>query len=94
MDACYKNGYVVWFDWEHWESEALALETDTARLRNADRSTLICVSHAASEGIIKAGMPSRSLAALRAKELSALACQAVASQRCERRNYQRWHAKP
>ncbi|MEI8352674.1 MAG: DUF6508 domain-containing protein [bacterium] len=30
MDACYKNGYVVWFDWEHWESEALALETDTA----------------------------------------------------------------
>lgn len=40
MDACYKNGFVVKFDWEHWEAEALALESDPARLQNADRATL------------------------------------------------------
>lgn len=40
MDACYKNGFVARFDWEHWESEALALESDPARLKNADRATL------------------------------------------------------
>lgn len=40
MDACYKNGMVVKFDWEGWESEATALMNDPVRLESADLPTL------------------------------------------------------
>lgn len=36
MDACYKNGFVVRFDWEHWETEAMAFVRDPALLNAAD----------------------------------------------------------
>ena len=40
MDACYKNGFVVRFDWEHWETEALAYVRDPALLKDADLTVL------------------------------------------------------
>ncbi len=36
MDACYKNGFVVKFDWENWETEALSYVRDHALLKEAD----------------------------------------------------------
>ena len=36
MDACYKNGFVVRFDWEHWETEAMTYVRDPALLNEAD----------------------------------------------------------
>lgn len=36
MDACYKNGFVVRFDWEHWEAESLTYVKDPALLNGAD----------------------------------------------------------
>jgi len=36
MDACYKNGFVVRFDWENWETEAMAFVKDPALLEKAD----------------------------------------------------------
>ena len=36
MDACYKNGFVVRFDWEHWETEALTYVKDPALLNGVD----------------------------------------------------------
>lgn len=40
MDACYKNGFVVKFNWEGWGAEAAAYESDPARLQAADLSQL------------------------------------------------------
>lgn len=40
MDACYKNGFVVRFDWENWEKEALAFVRDPALLKDADLTVL------------------------------------------------------
>ncbi|MEI8139974.1 MAG: DUF6508 domain-containing protein [bacterium] len=36
MDACYKNGFVVRFDWENWEAEAMTYVRDPALLKEAD----------------------------------------------------------
>jgi hypothetical protein len=36
MDACYKNGFIVKFNWEAWEAEAAAYESEPARLQAAD----------------------------------------------------------
>lgn len=40
MDACYKNGMVVKFNWERWEEEGTALVTDSSRFQAADLPTL------------------------------------------------------
>ncbi len=36
MDACYKNGFVVRFDWENWEADALTYVSNPALLNEAD----------------------------------------------------------
>jgi len=36
MDACYKNGFVVRFDWEHWEAEAMTYVRSPALLKAVD----------------------------------------------------------
>lgn len=36
MDACYKNGMVVRFDWEAWEAEALRYMADPGLLATAE----------------------------------------------------------
>lgn len=36
MDTCYKNGFVVRFDWENWEATAMAYVNDPALLNKAD----------------------------------------------------------
>lgn len=36
LDACYKNGFIVRFDWESWDSEARAYMDDPARVAGAD----------------------------------------------------------
>jgi hypothetical protein len=35
MDACYKNGMVVRFDWESWEEDARGYMAESARLQQA-----------------------------------------------------------
>jgi hypothetical protein len=40
MDACYKNGFVVKFNWEAWEAEARGYLQDPGRLKDADLSLL------------------------------------------------------
>ena len=40
MDACYKNGFVVRFDWENWEAEAMGFIKDPALLNDADITVL------------------------------------------------------
>jgi hypothetical protein len=36
MDACYKNGFVVRFDWENWDAEAMSYIKTPALLADAD----------------------------------------------------------
>jgi hypothetical protein len=36
MDACYKNGFIVKFNWEAWEAEAAGYQSEPARLQSAD----------------------------------------------------------
>jgi hypothetical protein len=36
MDACYKNGFIVKFNWEAWEAEARGYLQDPGRLKDAD----------------------------------------------------------
>lgn len=36
MDACYKNGFVVKFKWEEWETEAIGYLKDPGLLKDAD----------------------------------------------------------
>lgn len=40
MDACYKNGFVVRFNWEAWEAEARGYVQDPGRLKDADLALL------------------------------------------------------
>ncbi len=40
MDACYKNGFVVRFDWENWEAEAMPYVRDPALLKVANLAVL------------------------------------------------------
>ncbi|MEI6515770.1 MAG: DUF6508 domain-containing protein [bacterium] len=40
MDACYKNGFVVKFNWEDWGPEAERYKADPDLLKNADLATL------------------------------------------------------
>lgn len=40
MDACYKNGFVVRFDWENWEAQASAFVKDPSLLATADSLVL------------------------------------------------------
>jgi hypothetical protein len=40
MDACYKNGMVVRYDWENWEGEARGYMAEADRLQQADLSQL------------------------------------------------------
>ena len=40
MDACYKNGFVVRFNWEDWESVAQGYVQNPALLKDADMSTV------------------------------------------------------
>ncbi len=36
LDACYKNGFIVRFDWESWDAAAREYLSDGARLAGAD----------------------------------------------------------
>ena len=36
MDACYKNGFIVRFDWENWEADAMTYVKDPVLLNGAD----------------------------------------------------------
>ncbi len=40
MDACYKNGFVIRFNWEAWDVEALGYVRDPALLKEADLSVV------------------------------------------------------
>lgn len=40
MDACYKNGFIVKFNWEAWEAEATGYQSEPARLQAADLSQI------------------------------------------------------
>ena len=40
MDVCYKNGVVVRFDWENWETEAMKWVREPALLKEADLGTV------------------------------------------------------
>lgn len=40
LDACYKNGFIVRFDWESWDAEARAYLDDPARMAGADLAVL------------------------------------------------------
>jgi len=40
MDACYKNGMVVRFDWENWETEARSYVGKAGRIQEADLAPL------------------------------------------------------
>jgi hypothetical protein len=40
MDACYKNGMVIRFDWENWEGEARGYMAEGTGIQQADLSQL------------------------------------------------------